>query len=234
MKSAVIKKIQCPSPEHVDTDPSCALYADGSAYCFGCLTYFSNVADPVKVERVVDDLPERLKYINGLPKETLRGISLPFDNLGYYIVWPDSSYYKRRNWTFDSDRSRYYNPRGHTQPLFILHGDNRQLIAVEGELNALSLRESGLEATVVSPGSAGNFKQNVFRNYLRTHTQYSTILLLVDNDSPGVEACLTAMSYLSGTRSLVIPYLMNNDCNEILITHGKEELKNKIKGLGLS
>lgn len=237
MKSRLIKKIRCPSGTHEDTTPSCALYADGSGYCFSCQSFFKKLAEPEAVPEVKpEDLIEKLSYIDSLPKDTIRGLLLPYDNMGYYIVWPDRSYYKLRKWATNGPQDRYLSPRGVAKTPFYIPPSilTESLIIVEGEINALSLNKAKVNYGIFSPGSTTNFSVNYLEKYLRKLTHYTKILILVDDEYVSLQAALTVKDFLQHTCPNVLIHLMNIDCNDILVTHGEEALKKEIDNLEMS
>lgn len=224
----VVEKIRCPNPEHVDENPSCALYADGSAYCFVCLRAFANVADPVTAApKPKEDIDATIKYIAGLPKQAIRGLELPFDSRGYYVVWPSGDYYKRRNWGTVDECSRYYSPTGHRKPVFDI-GSGTDIsadwtIVVEGEINALSIQAAGVKARIISPGSASDMQ-----GYEPVGLT-ERVLVLVDQDAPGLQAGWAIKRYLEEQNSFVHLELMEDDANDVLKNYGRQTLQKKIE-----
>lgn len=233
-----ITKVICPNPDHKERTPSCAVYEDQSAYCFGCGSYFKTLSVPGISKRPteVEDLTKTLAYIDSLPTIALRGLQFPYDAKGYYIVWPSRAYYKRRHWSTSSSGAKYIGATGHNKPLFFISSFNgsRTLIIVEGEINALSIAASYPPqqhlADILSPGGVGNFTDKSTLSYLPQIIKYDSVLIIADSDRVGAEAAIKL-------KTLIIPYcqdiiiqLMEKDCNQILVEHGKETLK---KDLGL-
>lgn len=230
-------KIRCPDPDHNDTNASCAVYADGTAYCFGCNKYFKDLVDPTPTEpKYKEDINEKLEYIRTLPTASLRGIILPFDNKGYYLVWPSGDYYKLRNWYNTDSGTKYLSPSGHTKPLFKLYSGyyTRNLVIVEGEINAMSLKTISPRYDIISPGSATGFTDPAMVSSLHLLSNYDNILLCVDVDAAGLAAALKlkSMHTLRNLSAIVTIYLMEKDFNELLVEYG-QEFKNKIKSMGM-
>lgn len=227
--------INCPSGKHVDNKPSCAIYSDGSGYCFSCNTYFKDLepADK-KVERYVEDLPGKLKYIKSLPTADIRGLKLPADSDGFYIVWPSDNYYKLRRWDDNHPNGRYLSPSGIPKPWFCAHtGTSKTLVLIEGEINALSVALLQLNMTIVSPGSASNFADNTARYYYSRLLGYDRVYLIVDEDGPGFEAAVKAKTLVKEKIPNTKIILMGEDANSILMRDGKEGLQKELKKLGM-
>lgn len=218
-------KVHCPNPNHEDLTPSCEVYEDG-LFCFVCNRVFPNKGEIKAIPKVKEDLTERLTYINTLPTQLIRGLELPFDNTGYYIVWPDKSYYKCRKFIVTDEQSRYLSPKGHPQPLFTRFKEaSKVLFIMEGELNALSLIKTGINADIISPGSAGNFKYPKLRNVLTNLHKYKKIILIADYDKPGAEALLEAKKHLQEFNGFIKLKLVKKDANDVLQEGGLDELK---------
>lgn len=234
---AFLYKIRCPDPEHEDSAPSCAVYDDGTGYCFSCNKYFKQVAEPTKnVIKYIEDLNEKLTYIEALPVTHTRGLIFHFDNDGYYIIWPNRDYYKLRNWTNIRGGDKYLSPSGHSKPVFRLFTQKvtQNVIIIEGEINALSLRK-GFEVAncdVISPGSATSFTDSNMLYLLPELAKYVNILICVDEDVAGLSAALKLKELLRHDVLNVTIKLMEKDFNELLVEYG-QDFKNKIKTLGL-
>ena len=218
-------RILCPNPDHKERTASCCVYEDGSGYCFGCSSYFKNLSKPHLINNTpqIEDLGSKIKYILGLPKIEHRGLKFHYDNQGYYIIWPDLTYYKLRQWL---GNPKYLGARGHKKPWFILKGteDNR-CIVVEGEINAISLRESGVNCDLVSPGGVGNFFDQQMKSNLTYFNKYAEILVIVDKEDVSVEAAIKFKN-LCTNRCLDIKIkLLEDDINDVLVKYGKDKVK---------
>lgn len=224
-----------PAVCHDDTEPSCATYADGSGYCFPCSYYYPpGTFDTSGVKPVIkppEDIKSKIAYIKSLPTQAHRGLVFPYDSVGYYIVWPDECYYKCRKWL--PDPAKYVNPRGITQPGFYLKGKNGTLILIEGEINALSVHKVFPRCSVLSPGSAGNFKAQLLKNYLADVKKYANIIVIVDYDKAGLEALKGIKKELN--KHMIYPkiYMNSLDMNEMLVKYGEEKIKAELKDVGL-
>lgn len=219
-------KILCPS--HQDTNPSLEIYSDG-CFCFVCGYTCSldeiNV-DPAKVYREPTNVPAEIARIQGLPRTEIRGLQLPYDDTGYYIVWPDKSFYKKRWFRGDT---RYTGPRGVKPPLFLYPGEHREkVVVVEGEINAMSLQLAypNTKVTIVSPGSVTNIVKPELHNYcLKCDSTYA----IVDYDPAGVIYGMEFKNQLlkKGKRVELIP--LKQDLNDVLITRGVSGIKEVIE-----
>lgn len=225
IKSQFLRKISCLN--HEDRTPSLALYADGSGYCFSCNTRFNEVGEKVSVTiKPIENIKTSIERIESLPTQEIRGLTLPFDNTGYYIVWPDKSYYKCRQWL---GSPKYKNPQGITQPWFnILKPGNKKAIIIEGEINALSVSSLNLPIDVYCPGSAGQFKLNKSDIDLTKLADYDTLILVADKDTAGVSAILKLKKEIIEYNPGVELRLMSPDYNDILQQYGKSGLKERV------
>ena len=224
-------KITCPFHANgQERTPSLEIYQTGY-YCFSCsakgpLTDLGLTKEPVLVPRKQENLQEKLTYIAQLPLLPQRGLTFPTNKEGFYIVWPNKEFYIKRLYT---GKIRYISPSGHKRPPFAYLKNHKLLILVEGEINAMSLNETGIDADIISPGSAGEFGSPQFQKYLDKLPKYHKIVILVDDDTPGVIAGIEAKSYLLTKCSQIILVLMKHDANDYLVKYGKEKLKEYIK-----
>jgi 5S rRNA maturation endonuclease (ribonuclease M5) len=222
-------QIRC--PKHEDNVASCKVYADG-AYCFaGCgfipLEELGIPKSEVPEEKYVEDLKERLTYIKGLPVDVYRGFPLPHDLDGYYIIWPDNSYYKLRLNT--SAKSKYRMPAGHKANLFWTRKQHRPVVCVvEGEFEAMSVAAAIPEWDVVSPGGVSNFKN---KENLTQFLKYSKIIIATDDDAPGIKAAMEISQVLTYKVAYVtrIYKKAEKDFNDIYCQDGKDALREEIK-----
>lgn len=228
-------------PCHDDNRPSMTQYAD-SLYCWVCrarLTYEEyykltgqRMRAEVAPDRPREDIDAGLRYIATLPKVSVRGLQFPTDDLGYYIVWPNAKYYKRRN--YSDIGPKYLCPTGHRAPLLVANQPplTGLLLIVEGEINALSVAKACPELGVCSPGSAGDFTR---KDFLTSYLAYSRQVLLMDEDDAGAIGAI-GLSALLRPLSKDVQIMMfkkrakggQGDANEIYESQGKEALKEAI------
>lgn len=218
-------RITCTNPNHSDDTPSMTVYSDG-AYCFACGWIDSSTVDLKSKSKTTENIEETFEYIQSLPTKSIRELTLPFDDSGYYILWPTSNYYKKRLWL---SGTRYLGPRGHRAPLLELGQPGNRVIVVEGELNALSLQLI-YPGKIVSPGSATEFT----RHSKQLLTIGSIFTIVVDRDIPGVVAGLKLQNFLRQNGKRVKLVAIEEDYNQILQDRGKDGLREAIKGLVLS
>lgn len=205
------------------------IYPDGG-YCFGCnksMKVDTGVKPKVKMTQKVGDINQTLGYINSLPKKEIRGLELPYDNLGYYIVYSGNNFYLRRNW---KDGIKYVYPANVEIPIFIALDATftKNLIIVEGQINALSLVSSlnNGEASIVSPGSANKLNN---KKYIDYYLKYDNILIIVDMDEPGILAAQKLKATLYKNKKNYEVMYMEKDFNDLLVYGGKEAVKEAYK-----
>lgn len=204
---------------HNDKVPSMEIYPDGG-YCFVCGVFVP--IDELGVEpserKPPTDIPKMVSYIDSLPSRRFRGIILPHDNDGFYIVWPDRSFYKKR--MFDGP-IRYTGPRGHRAPLMVIPG-NKTLVIVEGEMNALSLGNQ--KETVVTSGSATELMK-----HLSYYLTFDKILCIMDKDVPGVAHGLELKDRMVRNSKKFKLIARETDYNDVLVKEGKEGLQKEFQ-----
>lgn len=207
-------------PAHEDATPSLHLYPDG-AFCFVCgySCPLEAIGNEVKAIRLPpQDLPSMLSYIESLTPKLIRGLWLPSDERGYYVVWPDNKYYKQRLFRGDA---RYKGPRGHRAPLFRYHRDSKNLVIVEGELNAMSLLQimPDIDAEVVSPGSC-----NEMIRHLNKYLLFDRVWCIVDKDAPGVANGLALKDELRRFNKPCTLIALETDINDHLSSKEEEKI----------
>lgn len=227
-------KIKCPF--HQDKTASLAIYEETNSYfCFGCGATGSSgqlytQSRPTQVNTHSDrreDLEQAFQYIFGLPKRPFRGLEFHCDATGYYIVWPDLTYYKKR--MFDDKEVKYIGAKGHVKPWFwVSKGystDVSQVVVLEGEINAISGRRV-LSLDFVSPGGSGDFTSKYTREQGLTQLlSYDKILLVADKDAAGAKAVIGLNNLLMEAGKSPKYLLMAKDANQILVEDGKEALR---------
>lgn len=224
------KKIRCIF--HAENTASLVLYKNGFK-CFGCgkrgqLKELPETLQPLDGEiqdEEPEDLTEKYKYIDSLPRKRIRGFDLPADERGYYITWSDGSCYKYR--LYDAGKGpKYVGPRGVKPPLFWARQSKARVLAlVEGELNCLSVAQAMEEWAVASPGSASMFNQDNLSKYLPVCKQYSNIVVILDNDNAGIKGLIEAKAYLTYKLPFVEYIQMPVDANEIYESQGRNVLR---------
>lgn len=228
-------KITCINPNHADSTPSMEIYSEG-LYCFSCGFYrpHNGSLDGVKLPKVApvepEDLEPALRRIGGLKSDVIRGLLLPADERGYYIVWPGGTFYKYRLF---KGEPRFLAPRGHKQPLLHLRNDNKDaaLVIIEGELNALCIDQLndlyGAGAQVLSPGSASSFISSEAQ-ILEIAKTYSRVLIWTDLDPAGIKALWHIYPKLVRLGIEVLEHTSTEDANDILVKRGPGGLRQYI------
>lgn len=225
-------------PKHREDTPSANAYTDGY-HCFGCGARgpLSELGIPAG-ERIeityVEDITASINRIRALPKQEIRGFSLHADDRGYYLLWPDFSYYKRRVYGAEAS-SKYRGPSGHSKPPFkVSEGSGSHLVLVEGEFNALSLGALEPPFDVVSPGGAGDFYSRTGTLHLKDYAKFGRVDIVVDADAAGAQAAIeTKAKLITLGCSDVRIHLVELDFNDILVKDGKEALRDECKRMGL-
>lgn len=215
-------------PQHNDTTPSMVIYGNW-AHCMVCQAHIltSELNLPGSFtdypRREPTDVKKQLERVNKLPLVKTRGLLLPTDSLGYYIVWPNGDFYKRRN--FEDTKARYTGPAGIKPPLFVYPGKADHLVVVEGELNAMSLHQIVFgEYRVCSPGSATEMTRHI-----KYYLQFKRVSIFVDNDPPGIVYGLMLKDLLLSKGKHVTIELMDKDFNDILQQEGEDAVRKRFE-----
>lgn len=231
-----VKKYFC--PHHEESTPSAVAYANGYySFCCGRSGPLSELGlkPGERIETVyIEDLASSLQSIRSLPKQNIRGFALHADDRGYFIIFDNDSYYKRRIYGADSG-NKYRGPSGHTKPWFYARREGHARLAlVEGEFNAMSLAALELPIDVFSPGGSGDFYSGMGRKNLKECLHYETIHIIVDNDAAGAQAAIEGKSFLvaNGHNDVRI-HLLDRDFNDTHTEQGLEVLREQAKGMGL-
>jgi len=237
------KRYHC--PRHVEATPSAVVYGD-SFHCFGCgsrgpVSELGLSAGEI-IPEYVENIQESVANITRLPTRTIRGFNLHYNARGYYLVWPDASYYKFRSFDDNSGGGKYRGPSGVRKTPFVIGNKGGtikedRLVLVEGEFNALSL--AALEEPdlfIVSPGGAGDFYSRNSERYLQDYLNFSSIDIVVDNDPAGLLAGIEMKSKLAAkgaNASHITIVLVDKDFNEVYEQSGKDGLRKYAAELGL-
>jgi hypothetical protein len=228
---------------HKEDTPSMVLYPNGTYHCFGCAAHgktkdlkgitYEEVED---TPRYVEDVKASVAKILRLPIKIIRGIPLHYDEGGYYVLWPDHSYYKYRRLGQCTNSNKYRCPTGVAKPVFYLRSEQESKTAIitEGEVNALSLWEACKDFDVICPGGASDFYSKGVQKWLPILQYCSKILLMVDKDKAGTIAAIKLKSALLQITHDIPVVLMSKDANDVLQQEGKEALKTLVyENLGL-
>lgn len=224
-----MERILC--PYHEEATPSMVIYDDGG-YCFGCGKWATNEelgrqdAEGKKVIEEKEDIQQTISYISQLGKRELRGLVFPCDGTGIFLVWPEGQYYKRRRLE-GTIANKYTCPKGHKQPLLNFNKGKSIKLIVEGEINALSIKEATQDLYhIICPGGSTSFDRRIVGQV----REDNLCLIVVDSDAAGVSAYikLASLLYEAYPNIIIKKLLMDEDANDILVKHGKEVLKETI------
>lgn len=232
----MIDRVLCPF--HDEKTPSCAVY-ETHFKCFGCGATgpISKLGDKIGFSKPnpfggyksKENLDVTLPRILKLPKKEIRGLELPYDRTGYYIVFPNHPYYIKRMFD-DNDPNKYRSPKGHEKPRYtpLTCPDNDTVIVIEGQLNCASLYEAKLlnNVTITSPGSAVDLNRPKNVAYC---LQYSKVLIIVDKDAAGVAAAIQLRDTLYNKGKTVAIYAMSEDFNSVLVKCGRDGVRQEIE-----
>lgn len=228
-----------PCPHHEEKTPSAVAYANSYfSFCCGRSGPLSELglspSDRVQIT-YVEDIRTSIDRIKTLPKQEIRGFQLHADDRGYYLIWPDSNYYKRRVYGADAS-NKYRGPSGHTKPPFVAQeGDSDHLVLIEGEFNALTFALLESRSVVVSPGGAGDFYSKNGTRHLGDYARYGRVDIVVDSDAAGAQAAIETKAKLLtlGCPDVRIHLMAGKDLNDIFVENGKEALRDECKRMGL-
>ena len=225
-------------PKHTESTGSAVAYATGY-HCFGCGARGPladlNLPAGIRPEiSYVEDLEKSIERIKHLPQKQIRGFSLNCNDKGYYLLWPNSDYYKFRSYSPENPGGKYRGPSGHVKPWYWVDSSHPTLVVVEGEFNALSLAALKLPLSIVSPGGAGDFYSRTAERELRGLCKFGTIFLVVDDDAAGAIAGIEASSKLKAMGANCVHIkLVKKDFNDVFTEQGKETLEGDVSKLGL-
>lgn len=223
----MVRRILC--PHHKEQTPSYVVYPSGAGHCFSCGAHDKEATfEPTGHIVPKEDITLSMNYIGSLPIKPIRGLQMPVDERFYYVLWPTKDYYKKRSIADSS--SKYLSPVGHRKPLFIAQEAGQVLIVVEGEINAMSLAQCELPASIVSPGSAADFYSSNYQKYCTYYSKYDRVLIIADADKAGTVAAIELKTRLTPATNCIIS-LWPKDANDLLQEHGKHYLKTKTLGL---
>jgi len=103
---------------------------------------------------------------------------------------------------------------------------SKPLIIVEGEMDALSLDECGIENVVSVP--SGSEDLECVENQWDKLEQFNSIIIWGDQDEPGIEMRKKLVSRLGEDRCKYVECEFK-DANEVLMKHGKEKVLSVLK-----
>lgn len=102
---------------------------------------------------------------------------------------------------------------------------NEELVIVEGEIDALSFMEVGINNVVSVPNGAKNY--DFFD--IETLDQIKKIYIAVDNDSAGLELQNDLIRRIGPERCVIVDFEDCKDANEYLVKHSRFNLSDRLK-----
>jgi twinkle protein len=220
-------------------------YADGTAFCFGCQTYFRADDEgeiPVLQDRKLDRQRGATVFlqgeIHGLPKRNLTEDTCRFWNYqvaseGYGEPCHIANYY-------DADKQLLAQKVRKAGKQFSIIGDGKDLplygkwlwfgkstksiVITEGEIDALSVSQAfDHKYPVVSLPNGAQTASKVIRREYEWLSTFEKIVLMFDSDTPGKEA-VEAVAALLPIGKVLVAHLDAKDANDALIRFGPQVL----------
>lgn len=105
----------------------------------------------------------------------------------------------------------------------------KEIIIVEGEMDALSLIQAGFENVISVPNGASTGRMEYFDNSLEDLNQVETFILATDNDMKGLELKNDLTRRLGIEKCKSVSFKQFKDANELLVAEGADELKKAIE-----
>lgn len=104
--------------------------------------------------------------------------------------------------------------------------NERSVVIVEGEIDAMTLHEAGVYNVVSVPnGAQSNGKLEYLDNCWQYFEDKDTIFLMLDNDEPGQKLREELARRLGKNRCFKLEYPADcKDANEVMVKHGKEKI----------
>ena len=105
----------------------------------------------------------------------------------------------------------------------------KELIIVEGEIDALSYIEAGYDNTISVPNGAGSRDLTYLDNYIDSLDVIETFYIAVDFDQKGLELREELIRRLSPEKCKIVSFDGYKDANELLVAKGKVALRDTIE-----
>ena len=220
-------------------------YADGTAYCFGCQTYFradSDIEQRLLQDRDLERERGQKDFIQGefvgLPKRNLTLESCQFwgyqvSNNGNDTPCHIANYY-------DADKRLIAQKIRKPGKEFVTTGDGKNIplygkwlwygkstksiVITEGEIDAISVSQAfDHRYPVVSlPHGAQSCAKAIKRDY-EWLSSFEKVVLMLDSDAPGKEATEEIARLLPIGKTFVA-HLDAKDANEVLVKYGPQAI----------
>lgn len=104
-----------------------------------------------------------------------------------------------------------------------------EIIIVEGEMDALSVMQSGFENVISVPNGASIGKMDYFDSSFLELEKVKSFILATDNDLKGIELKNEFIRRLGFEKCKIANLRQYKDLNEVLIAEGRESVQNAIK-----
>jgi twinkle protein len=222
-----------------------ARYADGTAYCFGCRTYFKAEGDndtPPLQDRNLDERGTKTTFLHGeyhgLPKRSLTEDTCRFWN--YQVASEGLTEPCHIANYYDGDRTliaqKIRKPgkqfsvigNGKNLPLYgkwLWFGKStKSIVITEGEIDALSVSQAfDHRYPVVSLPTGAPSAAKVIRQEYEWLSTFEKIVLMFDSDAIGKEATEECATLLP-IGKVYVTHLDHKDANEVLVKQGPQAL----------
>ena len=228
------------SCENCKSSDACALYSDGSSFCFSCskatksadAEVLNTSAAPTTTalnpyyEGAVEPLAKRGIHANTCEKYGVRKGILHGEIVHLYPYFKDNKLVaaKTRN------AAKEFRVIGATKDLdffgqqLFRAKDNLTLTVTEGEIDALSLSQvMGNKWPVVSVPSGAQSAAKIFRKNIEWLEGFKDVVIMFDMDEPGQKAAQECAEILSPGKARIAS-LPLKDANEMLLANKTEEL----------
>lgn len=103
--------------------------------------------------------------------------------------------------------------------------NNKEIVIVEGEIDALSYIEAGVENVVSVPNGAGAKDLTYLDNYIDELDHIERFYIATDYDEKGLELREELIRRLGSERCLIVTFQGYKDANELLVSKGAESLR---------
>lgn len=192
-----------------------------------CGAHVRNEELGVESVKQTKKLPENVKlslsHIQSLPTKRIRGLQFHCeDSRAFYITWPNTEFYKKRNL---QGKSRYTGPRGVKPPIFLYEGSKYKIVVIEGEINCMSVKSvyNGPE-TICSPGPASQFPK-----FIDLYKNYKRVILILDKDPTGIAYGEETKNKLLELGKRCDSVYLDTDYNDTLVRLGKKALLEQLE-----
>lgn len=213
-----------------------AIYSNGTAYCFSCLTWYGSEGGQMPTTaNLISDLEPIGKTLRGLRAETLqkysyqygshkeeRGHIAPYFNLkGELCAQHVRLRGKQFRWVGQSHELQLFGQH--------LWKPGKRLVITEGEIDAMTVAQVfNLKWPVVSIPSGASSAQKYIKQNLEWLESFEEVVFAFDNDEPGQKAVEECAVLLTPGKVKVVNWHPYKDANEMLEAGKASEIAPKI------